>query len=163
MRILFILSFLVSIFAFGQNSNNRSRSELGVLLGGSYYLGDLNQFGHFNKTQPAVGLLYRYNYHSRLSFRANFSQKLNTAVDAYKNILIESDLLDKKARIDKDVTISIYFNLLEAYFAQRKTIEAETVLAALTQIDLSNREKKFKEKYAAAFLELTNRMAVNGL
>ena len=91
------------------------------------------------------------------------TQKLNEAVDAYKKILVESDLFDKKARIDKDVTISIYFNLLEAYFAQRKTIEAETVLAALTQIDLSNREKKFKEKYAAAFLELTNRMAVNGL
>lgn len=82
MRILFILSFLVSIFAFGQNSNNRSRSELGVLLGGSYYLGDLNQFGHFNKTQPAVGLLYRYNYHSRLSFRANFSYGKVKADDA---------------------------------------------------------------------------------
>ena len=91
------------------------------------------------------------------------TQKLNAAVDAYKNILIESDLFDKKARIDKDVTISIYFNLLEAYFAQRKTLEAETVLVALTQIDLSNREKKFKEKYAEAFLELTNRMAANGL
>ena len=91
------------------------------------------------------------------------TQKLNEAVDAYKNILMESDLFDKKARIDKDVTISIYFNLLEAYFAQRKTLEAETVLAALTQIDLSNREKKFKEKYAEAFLELTNRMAANGL
>ena len=91
------------------------------------------------------------------------TQKLNEAVDAYKKILIESDLFDKKARIDKDVTISIHFNLLEAYFAQRKTLEAETVLDALTQIDLSNREKKFKEKYAAAFLELTNRMAANGL
>ena len=91
------------------------------------------------------------------------TQKLNEVVDAYKNILIESDLFDKKARIDKDVTISIYFNLLEAYFAQRKTLEAETVLSSLTQIDLSNREKKFKEKYAEAFLELTNRMAANGL
>jgi hypothetical protein len=76
---------------------------------------------------------------------------------------MESDMFDKKARIDKDVTISIHFNLLEAYFAQRKTLEAEAVLDALTQIDLSNREKKFKEKYAEAFLELTNRMAANGL
>ena len=91
------------------------------------------------------------------------TQKLNEAVDAYKKILIESDLFDKKARIDKDVTISIHFNLLEAYFAQRKTLEAEVVLDALTQIDLSNREKKFKEKYAEAFLELTNRKAANGL
>jgi hypothetical protein len=36
-------------------------------------------------------------------------------------------------------------------------------LAALTQIDLSNREKKFKEKYAEEFFKLTNRMAANGL
>ena len=89
--------------------------------------------------------------------------KLNAAIDAYKSILLESDLLDKKARIDKDVTISIYFNLLEAYYAQRKTVEAEAVMTALTQIDLSNREKKFKEKYAEAFLDLTNRKAANGL
>jgi hypothetical protein len=77
--------------------------------------------------------------------------------------LLESDLLDKKARIDKDVTISIYFNLLEAYYAQRKTVEAEAVMSALTLIDLSNREKKFKEKYVEAFLDLTNRKAANGL
>ena len=89
--------------------------------------------------------------------------KLNAAIDAYKSILLESDLLDKKARIDKDVTISIYFNLLEAYYAQRKTVEAEAVMTALIQIDLSNREKKFKEKYAEAFLDLTNRKAANGL
>jgi hypothetical protein len=53
--------------------------------------------------------------------------------------------------------------LLEAYYAQRKTVEAEAVMSALTLIDLSNREKKFKEKYVEAFLDLTNRKAANGL
>ena len=91
------------------------------------------------------------------------TQKLNAAIEAYTKILLESDLLDKKARIDKDVTISIYFNMLEAYFALRKTTEAEAIMATLSQLDLSNREKKFKEKYAEAFLDLTNRKAVNGL
>ena len=91
------------------------------------------------------------------------TQKLNVAIEAYTKILLESDLLDKKARIDKDVTVSIYFNMLEAYFALRKTTEAEAIMATLSQLDLSNREKKFKEKYAEAFLDLTNRKAVNGL
>ncbi len=91
------------------------------------------------------------------------TQKLNAAIEAYTKILLESDLLDKKARIDKDVTISIYFNMLEAYFAMRKTTEAEAIMATLSQLDLSNKEKKFKEKYAEAFLDLTNRKAVNGL
>jgi hypothetical protein len=91
------------------------------------------------------------------------TQKLTAAIDAYTKILLESDLLDKKARIDKDVTVSIYFNMLEAYFAMRKTTEAEAIMATLSQLDLSNKEKKFKEKYAEAFLDLTNRKAVNGL
>jgi hypothetical protein len=36
-------------------------------------------------------------------------------------------------------------------------------MTSLNQIDLSNREKKFKEKYIEAFLDLTNRKAANGL
>jgi len=102
MRLLISLSFLLSIFAFGQNSNHRSKSELGVLLGGSYYIGDLNQFGHFNKTQPAVGLLYRYNYHSRLSLRANCTYGKVKADDAdskrdlfqNRNLSFESNIFE---------------------------------------------------------------------
>jgi hypothetical protein len=100
---------------------------------------------------------------SLITNEALATQKLNAAIEAYKTILLESDLFDKKARIDKDVTISIYFNLLEAYYAQRKTDEAREVMTSLNQIDLSNREKKFKEKYIEAFLDLTNRKAANGL
>ena len=45
------------------------------------------------------------------------------------------------------------------------TTNEDGVLTAyeLSQLDLSNKEKKFKEKYAEAFLDLTNRKAVNGL
>jgi hypothetical protein len=38
-----------------------------------YYIGDLNQYGHFKKTNPSLGLLYRFNIHSRLAFRANLT------------------------------------------------------------------------------------------
>ncbi len=56
-----------------QRSNNKSRSELGIMAGGMYYIGDLNQYGHFKNNNLSAGLIYRYYVHSRLSFRANLT------------------------------------------------------------------------------------------
>lgn len=47
------------------------KSELGLLLGGSYYTGDLNRNGHFRQLSPAAGLIYRYNVNPRLAWRAS--------------------------------------------------------------------------------------------
>jgi hypothetical protein len=82
MRLISLLFLVCSLSVMAQRQNGKSRSELGFLLGGSYYIGDLNQFRHFYGTQPAAGLLYRYNYHSRLSFRANFTYGSFAASDA---------------------------------------------------------------------------------
>lgn len=49
-----------------------SRSELGPIVGGTFYMGDLNPYMPFKETNLAGGLVYRFNIHSRLSFRANF-------------------------------------------------------------------------------------------
>lgn len=71
---IFLVFFLAIVqFTHGQFQTFFSRSELGLLLGGSYYIGDLNRFEHFKGTQPAGSLFYRYHIHSRLTFRANFS------------------------------------------------------------------------------------------
>ena len=46
-------------------------SEIGIFIGGSYYTGDLNPSGHFNRfTRPAAGLLYRLNFNPRISAKA---------------------------------------------------------------------------------------------
>jgi hypothetical protein len=90
-------------------------------------------------------------------------EKLNKAAAQWLTILKESDVANKKARIDKDVTISIYFNLLECYFPLRNTGDAEMILSTLERMDISNRERKLKEKYAALFLDLTGRKIANGL
>src|SRR5437868_1724764 len=46
-------------------------SEIGLFLGGSYYTGDLNPSGHFNRfTRPAVGGIYRVNFNPRMSAKA---------------------------------------------------------------------------------------------
>ncbi len=80
-RIVFTL-LILPMSVLGQQQNFRSKSELGVMLGGSFYNGDLNQFRLFYNTHVAGGLVYRYNIHSRLSFRANVLYGNLSASDA---------------------------------------------------------------------------------
>jgi hypothetical protein len=70
--IIVCLIFYFVFPCFAQRATPLSRSEFGVIAGGSYYIGDLNQFRHFENTQIAGGFLYRFNIHSRLSLRGNF-------------------------------------------------------------------------------------------
>ena len=64
---------MISFSGWSQFHNGKSRSEIGVLIGGSYYNGDLNHFVPFKNVNLAGGLIYRYNIHSRVSFRANLT------------------------------------------------------------------------------------------
>ncbi len=61
--------------AFAQSTNHQQAHshDVGVLLGGSYYIGDLNPRKHFFLTQPAIGVFYRYNYDYRIAFRGGFN------------------------------------------------------------------------------------------
>jgi hypothetical protein len=79
--------------AFGQRSTWASESELGFMLGGAYYIGDLNQ-EHFRNTHLAGGLLFRYNIHSRLAWRTNFNYGFVEASDAEasRDILVNRNL-----------------------------------------------------------------------
>ncbi len=69
-----ILCFLLGANIFAQNTNKKAwfSHDVGVFLGGAYYMGDLNS-RHFFMTQPAGGLFYRFNYNYRLAFRGGFN------------------------------------------------------------------------------------------
>ncbi|MGB0914478.1 MAG: DUF6089 family protein [Crocinitomicaceae bacterium] len=101
-QLLSILLLASSTLVFGQYHTGASRSELGVLVGGTYYLGDLNQFSQFRNTHLAGGLIYRYNVNPRLSVRANFT---------YGKVSAE----DSKAKNDfqKERNLSFYSNIYE--------------------------------------------------
>jgi len=45
--------------------------ELGIMGGGSYYIGDLNPYGHFLQAKPAGGIMYRYNLNPRMAISAH--------------------------------------------------------------------------------------------
>ncbi|HRY97755.1 MAG TPA: DUF6089 family protein [Bacteroidales bacterium] len=63
-----LLTLMVGLLAA---SLSAQRSEVGLTLGTTYYLGDLNYRSHFGLTQPAGGLLYRYNLNPRWALKMN--------------------------------------------------------------------------------------------
>lgn len=55
------------------SKRNFRQSEVGLLLGGSYYIGDLNTFKHFVYSKPAIGGFYRFTSNYRYAFRFGFN------------------------------------------------------------------------------------------
>ena len=100
----------LSWIGFGQKAyrhNAWSRSELGIIGGGTYYIGDLNQ-KHFNHFNPGGQLLFRYNFNYRLAFRSNFTYGKIEAYDseskdAYnknRNLSFQSSLFELGAGVE---------------------------------------------------------------
>ncbi len=87
--------------------------------------------------------------------------KLEQAVAIWVKALGESDLIDKKARIDKKVTSSLCFNLLEAYFILRNVDEGEKILNMMNKMDLSRSDAKLRDNYAQEFIDLRMRINAN--
>jgi hypothetical protein len=82
-----MLVWMVPTIANGQHSqrhNGWSRSELGFMLGGSYYIGDLNQ-KHLKNTNLAGQLMFRYNVHARLAIRGNLTYAFVEGYDSQSN------------------------------------------------------------------------------
>jgi hypothetical protein len=68
---IFFFFLLLSLTGSAQRPKDKS-AEIGVFLGGSYYIGDLNPLQHFGpQTQPAGGAVFRYTLNPRLAVRAN--------------------------------------------------------------------------------------------
>ncbi len=68
-----VVSLYFSSIPFGSWSQRPAKNaEIGLFLGCSYYIGDLNPLGHFNQfTKPAAGAVFRYNFNPRLALRGN--------------------------------------------------------------------------------------------
>ena len=92
---------------------------------------------------------------------AQAKTKLQSAINAWNTALLESDPKNKKARIDKDVTIAIYFNLLECYFATNNTPEADKIMALINSMDITSSKRKLKDDYESLFNDLKKRTLIN--
>ena len=115
-----------------------------------------------SKDETYADLMKAYNEGSS-ALKTLKDEKLMAVAQTYQTVLLESNLNDKKARIDKEVTTMIYFNLLEIYFATRDVAAAEKTLSSLNSMDLSNGDRKEKEAMEKVIIDLKKRVAANGL
>jgi len=83
--LIFCIFSILFLSSESKSQNFRTYSELGVLLGGSYYLGDLNPGKQFKSTQLALGLVYKYNTNRRFAIRVNAFWGTLLAEDANTN------------------------------------------------------------------------------
>lgn len=63
-----ILWIFLLITLVGKSQNN---DDLGVVIGESYYLGDINPTQHFYNPRLMFGIIYRYNYNDSYSLRVS--------------------------------------------------------------------------------------------
>jgi len=106
------LVFLTTKSAFTQLENFASRSSLGFMVGGSYYIGDLNKYDHFNNTNLSFGLIYRYHVNSRLELRGAFRYG---KVEAYDSESGNPDQIARNLSFEStifELTGGIEFNYL---------------------------------------------------
>lgn len=102
------LVLLTTGLVHAQKQNFKSRSSLGVMLGGSYYIGDLNQFGHFKNTNFSGGIIYRYHVNSRLELRGGLRYGRVEGYDAdskdpyrqARNLSFESQIFEVAAGLE---------------------------------------------------------------
>lgn len=93
---------------FSQTEKFSSRSSLGVMIGGSYYIGDLNQFGHFKHTNLSGSLIYRYHVNSRVAVRGalrygkveGYDSDSDDPYKQLRNFSFESDIFEFSAGIE---------------------------------------------------------------
>jgi hypothetical protein len=101
----YLIAFLfvfIQQTAEAQTENFRSKSSVGFMVGGSYYIGDLNQFAHFRRTNLSGGLIYRYYINSRIAFRGTFrmgsiegyDSDASDALQVNRNLSFRSDIYE---------------------------------------------------------------------
>lgn len=84
--VVILILIILSSSVFSQRENFKSRSSLGIMAGGSYYIGDLNPYKHFQNTHISGGLIYRYYINSRIELRGTLMYGKVSASDANSSI-----------------------------------------------------------------------------
>jgi hypothetical protein len=112
LSILF-LSLFFSFTGYSQRPKDKS-AEIGVFLGCSYYIGDINPLVHFGPmTKPAGGAVFRYNLNPRLAVRANAFFGTIQADDAIASSTAQQRRnLNFRSKIS-EFSIQAEFNFLE--------------------------------------------------
>jgi hypothetical protein len=74
------------VFILGMSKLNAQIHEIGVLLGGSNYIGDVGKTNYINPNELAFGVLYKWNKSPRHAYRFSYTQSKITGNDLDSNV-----------------------------------------------------------------------------
>jgi hypothetical protein len=122
MKKLIVLIALLCAFGLQSQAQRRKPSaEIGIFLGGSYYIGDINPLGHFNQfTKPAGGVVFRYNFNPRLSARANILVGSLEAHDEFSNSPAQQQRNLRFKSSLQEASLQLEFNFLDYQIGNEK-------------------------------------------
>lgn len=118
---LFIFIFILLAALSGNAQRHKKSAEIGVFIGGCYYIGEINPIAHLNQfTKPAGGILFRYNINPRLSGRLNLlfgsieghDSFSNSAAAQQRNLSFKSPINEFSAQLE--------FNFLDYQIGNEK-------------------------------------------
>jgi hypothetical protein len=89
--------------------SSSAQLELGVFGGGSFYMGDLNPSTPFLQTNPAFGVLSRYNFNSRWVAKVNLYQGTLAGDDEISGFLPERQLPFESGITELGGTMEFHF------------------------------------------------------
>lgn len=117
-----ILIVCIGLLPFLAEAQHATRStEVGIFLGGSYYIGELNPTGQFGQfTKPAGGVIVRYNLNPRISARANVLFGGMEAHDEFSsNAAQQQRNLSFKSKLN-EFSLYLEFNFLDYQIGNEK-------------------------------------------
>lgn len=113
---------VIAIALFTFMSIRAQRNEIGLLLGTTYYLGDLNPSKQFLQAKPAVGLVYRYVFNQRWAIKMDGLYGSVAGADSISKFNIKRNLSFKSPLAEFSTQLELNFlpymtgNLTKNYF-----------------------------------------------
>jgi hypothetical protein len=137
-KALLLFFFLIGFYTLTTDCALAQKSEIGLLLGGSVYSGDLSpQLVNFNFVRPAAGLFYRYNYTSHWAAKvALFAGTITGDDAASSNDFQKNRNLNFTSHL-YELTGNIEFNFFEYVTGDKKRPFSPYVFTGLSVFDFN--------------------------
>lgn len=92
---------------------NAQINELGIFAGGANYIGDLGPTNYIAPSEPAIGILYRWNRSPRHSWRASFTYAKIASEDADSEISARRQRYLSFENSVKELSVGMEFDFFE--------------------------------------------------
>jgi uncharacterized protein DUF6089 len=113
---------------------SQKQYDVGVYVGGAYYMGEINQSGQFYKPRQNLGILYRYILNKRYAFKASINRARLVADDASSDLNFNSTRDNSFKHNIWDFSIKTEFNFFPYNTTDMKNRYTPYVTAGLSGI-----------------------------